>query len=400
MSSRGRNSATHSLLYALIFTSLSLFGDALAQPAPKLLALVIGNKDYHSENSLPGVDNDVNDVRAVFQRLGFQIVNIKPLNLTKTQMLSAFEAFLSSVDSNTVAVLYYSGHGLEEAGENYLVPVDANPKGPEDVPKQMVRLNQLLSDLARKSAFARIVILDACRNMPAMLAQKSIGRTPGLASVQVSSGTRLVYAAAPGQRAAPARFGERNSVFTAGLLAALSEGHGTFDVVLRRAAELTENKTNKLQSPWSTGNIAMSFRLRNDPSAPYIPTPSSATLQQGFEQRYQAYENLNVQANTSQALLALKKLAEEGYAPAQYDLGKRYLRGEPSLEQSYRAAFDLFSLAARAGHAASQHNLAVMYQDGVGVARNETQALLWYAEAARAGYEPSRQVLQRVGRTW
>ncbi|QDV22539.1 tetratricopeptide repeat protein [Aureliella helgolandensis] len=48
-------------------------------------------------------------------------------------------------------------------------------------------------------------------------------------------------------------------------------------------------------------------------------------------------------------------------------------------------AFQEFQIAALKGHADSQFNLGLMYEQGIGVGRDETQAVLWYDKAATQG---------------
>jgi len=68
--------------------------------------------------------------------------------------------------------------------------------------------------------------------------------------------------------------------------------------------------------------------------------------------------------------------------------------------QSYSEAFRWFLLAAKAGLPVAQHNLAVLYQDGLGTAKDENQALIWFTEAARGGHFASQELLRKLGRSW
>jgi uncharacterized caspase-like protein len=95
--------------------------------AEKRIALLIGNKDYK-----PGVGalvNPLNDARVVGEALkaiGFEV--LKPVhNARRADMLLAvhdFAAKLKATGADAVGFLYYSGHGIASACENYLIPVD------------------------------------------------------------------------------------------------------------------------------------------------------------------------------------------------------------------------------------------------------------------------------------
>lgn len=243
-------------------------------PGMKFVALVIGNSNYAHVPVLPGVANDASDVARLFGTLGFTISNAGRMqDLTKAQMAAVIGTFLNRLDEKTVAVVYFSGHGLEDKGTNYLVPVDANVQTPDDVFSQLMSLNELVRQMESRGARTRIVILDACRNMPEMLKSKDIGGAGGLRDIALlGPGTKLIYAAAPGQKALPAAANQRNSVFTSALLQASLEPLGTLDQVLNRAGEITVTATNGRQNPWLSGSLGMSVRLAAK-SSPHQPEP-------------------------------------------------------------------------------------------------------------------------------
>ncbi|MEX3901331.1 caspase family protein [Paraburkholderia sp. BR10954] len=121
--------------------------------------------------------------------------------------------------------------------------------------------------LGQREARTKIIILDACRDMPKALRFKSLGESGGLSELKnLRPGTRVIYATSPDFPALSAPNGQRNSIFTAALLKAIREKPATFNDVLDRAAEITLEATGNKQSPWSTGNF-LSFKL-----APQLPT--------------------------------------------------------------------------------------------------------------------------------
>lgn len=62
---------------------------------------------------------------------------------------------------------------------------------------------------------------------------------------------------------------------------------------------------------------------------------------------------------------------------------------QPAIEafqkQDFQAAFQLLEPLAKAGDAVAQHNLAVLYQDGLGMPQNNQKAFYWYEQAAQGG---------------
>lgn len=257
----------------LIFFSSFAFSQIAASSSNiKYLALVIGNSKY-SDEVLHGPDNDANDMAKVFSDLGFEISNSgNIINLNRISMDSALKTFIDKVDKNTIAVIYYSGHGLEdeELKKNFLVPTDVNLKTYDDMETQLVSLDNLILRLGKREARNKIVILDACRNMPQSLRYKSFGKSAGLGETKIQPGTAVIYAASPGSTARAASESERNSVFTAALLQAIREKqHDTFSDIINRAAELTLEITNDKQHPWFSGHLGM-FKM---PSRNLIDLP-------------------------------------------------------------------------------------------------------------------------------
>ena len=60
-------------------------------------------------------------------------------------MLDGLRKFSVEAATADWAVVYYSGHGMEVAGTNYLVPVDANFSSGRDGRSQVVSLDQVMA---------------------------------------------------------------------------------------------------------------------------------------------------------------------------------------------------------------------------------------------------------------
>ena len=73
-----------------------------------------------------------------------------------------------------------------------------------------------------------------------------------------------------------------------------------------------------------------------------------------------------------------KRLAEQGYARAQYDLGVMYDEGDGVPENDVEAV-RWFRLAAEQGNALAQYNLGLMYANGRGVPQTNLRAYVWFS---------------------
>src|SRR5215208_2720233 len=159
-------------------------GAALAE---NRIALVIGNANYAAVSSLPNPANDAREMANFLSAAGFQVLQAADLEQrAMLRTIGRFAKLVAASGPDTVALVFYAGHGLQLDGENYLVPVDAVIQQEADVPLQAMRLADLMNALSSMPMKTLIVMLDACRNNPFSEIKKTSGR--GLAIVDAPSG--------------------------------------------------------------------------------------------------------------------------------------------------------------------------------------------------------------------
>src|SRR5215813_9660301 len=238
--------------------------------AENRMALVIGNSDYRTVTALP---NPANDARAMARFLisaGFQVMQAP--NLTQSDMRKTIGNFASMAGEkgpDTVALVFYAGHGLQVDGENYLVPVDASIQREADVPLQATRLADMMNALASVPSKSRIVILDACRNNPFSEINKTSGR--GLAIVDAPTGSLVSYSTAPGTEA---QDGEgANSPFTSAFVKIGEEPSLPIEQALKRVRLAVNDATNRQQTPWESSSLTSEFS--------FFPTGHATTASSG-----------------------------------------------------------------------------------------------------------------------
>ena len=154
------------------------------------VALVIGNGSY---DTAP-LANPASDARAVAKALravGFSVTFEKDLG--NLEMKRALSEFGRTLEAGGVGLFYYAGHGIQHDGTNYLVPVDAELKRPDDLEIYGVQADAVLAKMENAGNRVNIVILDACRNDP--FSRSSGG---GLAMMD-ARGTFLAYASGAGR---------------------------------------------------------------------------------------------------------------------------------------------------------------------------------------------------------
>jgi len=157
------------------------------------VALVIGNAAYQYTAPLRNPANDAQDIARVLTALQFQVV--LKTDATLDTMADAIFAFGERLKGGGVGLFYYSGHGLQVKGENYLIPVDANVVREDDIKRKTYSARDILDKMDEAKSHLNLVFLDACRNNPFPRSVKAVSR--GLAGMHAPSGTVLVFATNP-----------------------------------------------------------------------------------------------------------------------------------------------------------------------------------------------------------
>ncbi|MGI9438043.1 MAG: caspase family protein [Geminicoccaceae bacterium] len=267
--------------------------------------MLIGNEAY---TDLPVLRNPINDIQSFadsLRELGFKVVEEE--NLTDaTALNTAVQAFATAAKAaGAEAVLvHYAGHGFQIDGVNYLMPTGiAKAEEPaleaelnrqtgglplEDVQRQK-RLSRLRLEHARSqslpldnvlatvelAADTRILMFDACRNLPTM---RAAGQEPevaiastGFASARGDAGTLIVFATQPGEVAADG--GGNQSPFMQAMLDHIGERGLGIDELLTRVRRDVHEVTRGKQTPWAHSALLEPFSFDPVPPGYHGETP-------------------------------------------------------------------------------------------------------------------------------
>src|SRR5437764_506786 len=265
----------HTLLKLMIPAAVLL--GAHSASAESRLALVIGQSAYRSVPALP---NPANDARAMTQLLsdsGFEVLAASDLSQDQLrQKVSEFARQLATKGPDTVALVFYAGHGLQIDGENYLVPVDLDPKREADIPLQGLRLNDLLNTLGALPTRARIFMLDACRNNPFPALS---GAGHGLAIVDTKAGAPgsfISYSTSPGAEAEDGSGAD--SPYTTAVLSVAKQPNLPIEEAFKRVRIAVSQATDGRQIPWESSSLTTEFRFfGGDTGEPAVTAPKSSS---------------------------------------------------------------------------------------------------------------------------
>jgi hypothetical protein len=263
---------------------LSVLAGVFSAPAfaDKRVALVIGNSAYRNVGPLDNPANDAKLLADTLSSLGFAVVGGgAQLDLDKPSLDRAVQAFGSQLAGADVGLFYYAGHGVQVRGENYLIPVDANPTKEADVDFQMLDANLVLRQMEGAGTRLNIVILDACRNNPfggrgLAVARAREGESTrlrdsggGLAQMQAPQGTLISFATQPGSVAQDG--GDGNSPYAKALALTMRRPNLDIFQMFNQVGLAVKRATGGAQQPWvSSSPIDGTFYLvastHSDPS--------------------------------------------------------------------------------------------------------------------------------------
>jgi uncharacterized caspase-like protein len=180
--------------------------------------------------------------------MGFTVTTVTDAN--RLRLVQAMSQFRRTAASADISMLFYSGHGVQVFGKNYMLPIDVDQTDVAQATIQGVSLNEVVENFLPGKT--KLVFLDACRDNPLQrTGDRSVSR--GLAPISVAEGTLIAYATKDGQTASDGT-GQRNSPFTQALLEHIADP-SDIAVVLRKVREKVMRATGGKQQPWEYGSL-------------------------------------------------------------------------------------------------------------------------------------------------
>jgi hypothetical protein len=240
------------------------------------VALVIGNSNYQNAVQLTNPGNDAQSMAQLLNQAGFEV--IAATDLTQNDMVKVVQDFSDKVAArgpNTVAMVYYAGHGVQLEGENYLIPVDAKVSSPAELVADSVRLVDVMATLEAIPSRVRIVVLDACRNNPF---PSVVDATRGLAIVDAPNGSIVGYSTAPGTEAQDGIDG--HSPYTSAFLRLAREPNLPIEKLFKRVRLEVNHSTEGEQTPWESSSLTSEFYFFGDTAMAATRAPENGPVVQ------------------------------------------------------------------------------------------------------------------------
>ena len=221
------------------------------------VALLIGNGNY-PDAPLRNPVNDARTMGGLLQKAGFDVTVLE--NIGKREFVSAVRNFGNKLRESDAALFYFSGHGIQHQGRNWLIPVDADVQRESDIEFEALNSERILAEMEGGTTDrVNILIMDACRNNPAFRSFRSASR--GLAQPRIQpEGSLVAFSTAPGTIAYDGE-GE-NSPYVAELKKyLLTPGLKIEDLFKRVRLGVKQRTLNKKQPqvPWENSSLVGDF---------------------------------------------------------------------------------------------------------------------------------------------
>jgi formylglycine-generating enzyme len=256
------------LLFVFLGCVFSLFSQ---EPAPKRLALLLGNAKYSHLPPLSDVAAELQQMGAALRGAGFDVTIDRDFTQEKLQTATVPD-FLSKIQPGDVCFFYFSGYAMQSQQDNYLLPVEFDAGAGQLDMSGATSLTAIQQIFDQKKAGLKILALEASRNDPRLMTQGV-----GLANPDVGSSREILFAfsAAPNQ-VAP----DNTGVFTKYLALAIEKKGLTLDAVFRDVYKESAAATSGRQQTFFQTFVSQDFFFHKaeKPPEPVPVTPPLVTV--------------------------------------------------------------------------------------------------------------------------
>ncbi|MGA2287701.1 caspase family protein [Bradyrhizobium sp.] len=266
------------LLASLMLSLMPL--SPLAAAGADRFALVIGNAKYPDADApLKEPINDAHDVADELKRDGFNVEVGE--NMTGDAMRRGFDRLYGRIKPGSVALIFFSGFGIQSSRQSYLIPVDAQIWTEPDVRRDGISLEIVLGEINNRGAGVKIALIDASRRNPFERRFRSF--SAGLAPVIAPNGTLVMYSAA--LSSVISENGGDHSLFVQELLKEIRVPGLMAEEALERTRVGVSRASRREQVPSISSSLAEDFSfipgVGGPPSGPTVatlppPTPEPA----------------------------------------------------------------------------------------------------------------------------
>jgi len=229
--------------------------------AQKKYALIIGVNDYNENyaSKLKNCINDANSISTILEKMGFEVTTL--LDPSRNEIKDETRNIGSlNLGKDDVVLFYFSGHGSEKNGKNYLMPSDIATNDPRDYKFDAISTNWVQERLEETRAQTKIIILDACRYGFNRVGKKSSEDSGNFNAMIVDTdGTFIAYATSPNGLSSDGTGTEVNGLYTKHLINVIMEPKLKIEDIFKKVRKLVIAESNGDQIPWESSSLTEDF---------------------------------------------------------------------------------------------------------------------------------------------
>jgi hypothetical protein len=243
---------------------------------PKKIAITVGVSNYVYAPTLKNTLNDATDMANKLRLLGFEVTIL--LDPSLKSFGAKIDSITRKMNSSDILLFFFSGHGAEYNGENYLFLKNSNPIIPNDMPYETYPIGKLLGRIDFAKIKTSILILDACRSNPFVRSWNKDGSSSeGLVNIEAPNGTFIGFAASPGKTASDGA--RKNGTYTEAILKFIELKNISIDDLFNKVNKEVRIQSEGKQIPFKNSSLEDNFYFNKDNSV------------------YSIDENISVQSN-------------------------------------------------------------------------------------------------------
>ena len=243
-----------------------------ANSKQRKVAVVVGVSNYEYAGVLKNTLNDATDITSKLKLLGFDVTTLLDPDLKSFN--TKIDSVIKILAHQDIFLFYFSGHGAEFNGENYLFVKNSNPTSPTDMPYETYPIGKLLGKVENAKVGTNIMILDACRSNPFVRSWSKDGNPrEGLVNINAPAGSFIGFAASPGKTASDGI--RKNGTYTESILKHIELKNISIDELFTKVNKDVRIQSAGKQVPFKNSSLDDNFYFNFDNSVKEINTISN-----------------------------------------------------------------------------------------------------------------------------
>lgn len=346
-------------------------------------ALVIANSNY-IESPLKNPVNDAKIVAAALSKAGFKTLVVN--NTSRDQLFKIVKEFSESLKSDSIALVFYAGHGVQIKKNNYLLPINIKLTNDIGIQSDAYPVDHLIERLNRSKSAVNILVLDACRNNPFQNNHEFRGpNSLGLHEVVSPRGMLVAYSTQPGTLALDGS-GE-NSIYAKAFAGMISKKGLTIEQIFNRIAQVVRKETDDLQQPIIESSIVDQFYFQPPVGVEMVPTNYNRKI-----------VDIKIDEANRGITRETPKINSDFFSDQLVDWQDKELQLINAAKLADKLSVDQYIEKAKSGDVESQTILGIIYEQGAervkdastghiyALSPNQVKSVYWLKKAAGKGY--------------